>query len=269
MSIRVMSMVWENGPEKASERMLLLALADNANDAGGRCFPSVETLARKCCLSERQVQRVLRSLEEGGWILVEFGNGRHVTNQYQIVVEKVAYTPPVSPVTPWGDEPETVTSATETVTSATEKGDTHVTRTTREPSLQPPLATMAAFALDRETVDQKFDRWWKVVPKQVARGRARKTFSTAVKKVPVETLIDVTERGIGWNMERPIQFRPNPSTWLNDEHWLDDETTQRVVPEHDWAEWNQPDHTDYAALNRQLDEEQARKKSLEGTDHDA
>lgn len=268
MSIRVMSMVWENGPEKASERMLLLALADNANDAGGRCFPSVETLARKCCLSERQVQRVLRSLEEGGWILVEFGNGRHGTNQYQIVIEKVAYTPPVSSTTPGGDEPAGVTSATAGVTSATEKGDTHVTRTTREPSLEPSLVFATAI-----TAIDLFDTFWKEYPRDgrvESKKEARAAWSVALKKDSPGNILAGLRRQMDY-MRQQIHdgrnYNKHACRWLSKELWREPvpETTQGVVSEPEYAA---PDHTDWAEMNRQLDEELARKKSLEGTDDD-
>lgn len=60
MSIRLMSRVWESS-FPTSQKMLLLALADCANDEGV-CWPSVPVMARKCSLSERTVQRCLQEL---------------------------------------------------------------------------------------------------------------------------------------------------------------------------------------------------------------
>ncbi len=48
-----------------SEKLVLLALADNANDAGV-CWPSVATIARKCSKGERTVQGAIKSLEASG-----------------------------------------------------------------------------------------------------------------------------------------------------------------------------------------------------------
>ena len=53
----------------AGLRYVLVALADNASDAG-ECYPSVETITRKTCYSERQVRRNLEQLAEQGWITV-------------------------------------------------------------------------------------------------------------------------------------------------------------------------------------------------------
>jgi len=64
MSIRVMSDVWQvNLPD--SEKLVLLALADSANDEG-HCWPSMATLARKCSKGDRTVQGAIKSLVEKG-----------------------------------------------------------------------------------------------------------------------------------------------------------------------------------------------------------
>ena len=68
MSIKVMSWVWDNAPNQGGELLVLLGMADHANDAGERIFPSVESLGHKARLSRRQVQRILRNLEAAGQI---------------------------------------------------------------------------------------------------------------------------------------------------------------------------------------------------------
>ena len=52
MSVRLMTEVWAVSlPD--SEKLVLLALADCANDEG-LCWPSMATLARKCSNSEKE-----------------------------------------------------------------------------------------------------------------------------------------------------------------------------------------------------------------------
>ena len=64
MSVRVMSAVWELSlPD--SQKIVLLALADCANDEG-HCWPSMATLAAKCSKGERTVQGVIKQLVESG-----------------------------------------------------------------------------------------------------------------------------------------------------------------------------------------------------------
>lgn len=85
VSVKVMGMVWEAGPRSAADRMMLLALADNANDDGGQCWPSVDRLAAKCCVQERAARYALRRLEKAGWITTTVGGqGARATSHYQI-----------------------------------------------------------------------------------------------------------------------------------------------------------------------------------------
>ena len=65
MSIKIMTRVWDNSKSKGSALLLLLALADYASEAG-YCWPGITTLAGKTRLSERQVMRLIRQLEEAG-----------------------------------------------------------------------------------------------------------------------------------------------------------------------------------------------------------
>lgn len=64
MSVRVMTAVWDiDLPD--SEKIVLLALADSANDEGW-CWPSMATLARKCSKTDRTVQGAIRDLCAAG-----------------------------------------------------------------------------------------------------------------------------------------------------------------------------------------------------------
>lgn len=76
MSIRMTNMIFEFFVAKPDRKLLALKLADNADENGLRIFPSVETLARCCCCSERSVQRWLSELVSGGLIQrVKYING--------------------------------------------------------------------------------------------------------------------------------------------------------------------------------------------------
>ena len=64
MSVRVMTAVWDiRLPD--SEKIVLLALADCANDEG-HCWPSMATLAKKCSKSDRTVQAAIKALCDAG-----------------------------------------------------------------------------------------------------------------------------------------------------------------------------------------------------------
>jgi hypothetical protein len=105
MSIKLMSAIWENPPVSGSSLLMLLALADNANDQG-MCWPSIKYLAHKCALSERQAQRDLRELETKGLLRTEQRKskaGDNCSNLYTLLPSppnEGVDAPPVSTVTP-------------------------------------------------------------------------------------------------------------------------------------------------------------------------
>ncbi|WP_083195216.1 helix-turn-helix domain-containing protein [Pararhodobacter sp. CCB-MM2] len=83
MSIRMMTEVWANGPSNQSELLVLLALADFADD-DGFCWPSMASIATKARIEERSARRVIRRLEDAGWLSVKVGNGRRGCSEYRV-----------------------------------------------------------------------------------------------------------------------------------------------------------------------------------------
>jgi len=83
VSLKAMNWVWDHSPAAGTELLVLLAIADNADDAGANAYPSTDTLARKTRLDTRTVQRVIRRLEERGHVAVDRGGGR-AANRYSM-----------------------------------------------------------------------------------------------------------------------------------------------------------------------------------------
>lgn len=87
VSVSVMALVWR-ADLKSVEKLVLMKLADHANDDGENAWPAVELMAAECGCSERSVQRYLRALEERGLItMTRNGGGRHQTNCYRVELE--------------------------------------------------------------------------------------------------------------------------------------------------------------------------------------
>lgn len=99
---------------QGSQLLVLLALSWNAKNDGTEAFPSVATLAARARVSERTVQRQLRSLEKRGLVVAtahEKG-GRNNPTHYAITAKKgdSGLGERVTPVTRKGDKtvaPET------------------------------------------------------------------------------------------------------------------------------------------------------------------
>lgn len=64
MSIAITSMVWQRSKAKGPARLVLLALADHA-DEEGRAWPSAARLARYTLMDVRNVHRALARLVKG------------------------------------------------------------------------------------------------------------------------------------------------------------------------------------------------------------
>lgn len=101
-----MAEVWHQPPVSQGKLLVLLALADNADEETRRAWPSVKTLARKTVLSERQVQYCLKALADAGVIEILPNAGPSGTNVYHIYEPSEwggAKTAGVQPTSPGGE----------------------------------------------------------------------------------------------------------------------------------------------------------------------
>lgn len=83
MSIRLITEVWKHAPFKRSDLLILLALADSAND-DGVCWPSITTLSERGRINRRNTFATLVKLEEAGWLKRTSREGRSTI--YTVVI---------------------------------------------------------------------------------------------------------------------------------------------------------------------------------------
>lgn len=84
MSFKVTNWAWSRSESRNGARLVMLALADRADD-DGFAWPSIEDLCERTRLSPRAVQKALSNLVELGELKVESGGGRRVRNRYTII----------------------------------------------------------------------------------------------------------------------------------------------------------------------------------------
>ncbi|UWU65344.1 helix-turn-helix domain-containing protein [Pseudomonas aeruginosa] len=72
-----------------AQKAVLISLADQANDQGV-CWPAVDSIAMRCCLSKRAVQQAIKWLRSAGIVSVEERQGR--STMYSVT--PAAYAPP-------------------------------------------------------------------------------------------------------------------------------------------------------------------------------
>jgi len=102
MSCYILTVARKAKLETASDKLVLMLLADNANDDGA-CWPNQETLAAECGCSERNIRKIITRLEEFG-LLIKQSRGRTRGIMYQLCIgniKKIDYrngtTVPVTP----------------------------------------------------------------------------------------------------------------------------------------------------------------------------
>ncbi|MGY6129129.1 helix-turn-helix domain-containing protein (plasmid) [Paraburkholderia strydomiana] len=85
----IMSACWPLQGMSLAQKAVLISLADNANDQGV-CWPSIATIAKRICASERAVQNAIKWLESAGIVVANRNNGRHTS----YTITPASYAPP-------------------------------------------------------------------------------------------------------------------------------------------------------------------------------
>lgn len=85
MSVRTMAKVWELSQHGGTDLLMLLAIADFADDQGN-AYPSVTTLAEKCRMKQRNAQVILGVLRNSGELEVRPNEGPRGTNLYRVTL---------------------------------------------------------------------------------------------------------------------------------------------------------------------------------------
>ena len=216
MSVQALSCAMSIRGVSASEKLLLLVLANYADDKM-MCWPSHKRIAEDTSLSQRTILSLLKGLEARG-VITRSERHRHDGSRSSDII-----TLHLGGETAAGGG-ETISPRGETIAGG---GEMVSPLTTFEPSLNHQEEPKK---ISVKSDDAGFERFWVEYPRKVAKPEARKAFAKAWRKLPtgneVETLIGALERAkAAWT---DPQFIPHPATWLNREQWQDEPST--VIP---------------------------------------
>ena len=100
MSLKAMRWAWETQILTRTQKIILLSMADRANDAG-ECWPSIRRLCLDTNCSDRTVQRSIKALEKLGLIGCERISGK--TTVYKLLEAPLSPEDPRHIVTPTPD----------------------------------------------------------------------------------------------------------------------------------------------------------------------
>ena len=233
MSVAMLSRVWRQSKTRGGPLLVLLAIADFANDAG-QAWPSVKTLAAKSRLSERETRYILRRLERSGEVKILHNKGPHGCHLFQLNV---------------ADQKGAEIAGGQKLPGAISRkggailGTLGGQCTAPEPSenrhknhqssLAQPSADAAASAesiLSRAQEDA-FAAFWSAYPKK--RGKLDAKRAWKARKPPLQKVLN-TLAGLSasheWRKDNG-QFIPYPASWLNAGGWDDEPASVAPPPE--------------------------------------
>lgn len=165
MSVKIMSRVWDHSGQDGSTLLVLLALADHA-DEDGVCWPGIERVAHKARVSERQAQRIIKTLEDKGELLNQSQRGqkggRGYTNRYLIATGMSAYEIEQALIKRFEVEPALASRVADYLIDLQNGGSIEAKKDTSNPCLELP---------------------WIVCKKGDKQGKKRKRVTSRVKRV--------------------------------------------------------------------------------------
>ena len=215
MSIKVVSLVWRYYQGGGSKLLTFLALADFCDDSGGRCFPSMATIAKKIRLSESQARRLVHTLIEIGYVAVVAntkGGSPGSSRNYKIQLNKLT---PSAHATHTGSahaRGATCKDAKQPLAPIHITPSTHDTLSTIKPSIE---------------TSSDFEGFWETYPKKIDKERAKKIWFN------IKPSIDLILKTLKWQVKLDEwlkdngKYIPNPSTYLANQRW-NDEPTKKV-----------------------------------------
>lgn len=224
MSIKVMSEVWDHATVSQGTLLVLLALADSADERSRECWPAISSIAAKARLSERQVQRCIVELQSCEIIVITPNAGRSGSNLFRI-----------QEVTKWRGDKMSGGDAHVTggVTPMSPGGVTPMSpkpslRTINEPSIARDDDLFAAEPTAAPKIDkaeEAFKRFWAAYPKKSGKPAAHRNFLRAVKGgADPEAIIRAAKVYAG--SDAVVRgFAKHPQGWLTDERWNDEDLT--------------------------------------------
>ncbi|QGH74533.1 replication initiation protein [Arthrobacter phage Kuleana] len=206
--------------------LVLIGLADHANDDGTTARPSISLLAEYARCSPRSVQNKLRLLESLG--LIRKGDQRgveHLAANRRPVVYDLNLAAGVHVVHPknsgvhdgasWGARGDNL-GCTAVPTGV----HTFADRTVLEPSLNHPSEPSMLNSPD-------FADFWAVFPRKTAKAAALKAWNKAIKSADPAEILEGARRYAG-DPNREPQFTVYPATWLNAGRWEDEPLPSRA-----------------------------------------
>lgn len=204
MSIRCQTWVYEHSEATGNDRLVLLAIADEADDDGRNAFPGIDRIGHKARVPKRTTMRCLERLEASGDLVVnrpeQRGRGHH--NTYVVVMGK-------------GDNLAPIPDAEERRAKARKGAQPYLIGSL-------PIDPLTPTETDTTPRIDFFEHFWKAYPRKTAKGAARKAWPAALKAAGGDG--DAIVQGANRYRHDPNRedaYTVHPDRWLREERWSD------------------------------------------------
>jgi hypothetical protein len=220
MSTGCIAAVFRHSESKGCARLVMLAMADEANDEGWLTAyrRSQGWLAKKANVDRATVRRAIDTLVELGEVeVLATGDGRE-SSDYRLHltgIEGVQDAPPAGAGCPprgRNVQPQGVQDAPPIIPFS--------------PVLPQSLPTDDGSSVVASSRSQdRFEDFWRVYPRHVAKSIASRAWKAACKKADPAAIIAGAERYAS-EPGREMRFTAHPATWLRAERWLDESESE-------------------------------------------
>ena len=119
----MLSAAWAQDGLSSNQKLVLLGLANWCNSQSQTAWPSISTLAKRCSLTTRSVQRIIKQLQELGLISVEQRNSTSNVYHFHLEGRHSVIPDAVSPLTQCHPPSDTVSPNTIKIHKDIYKGD--------------------------------------------------------------------------------------------------------------------------------------------------
>lgn len=233
MSIKQMKYAFDCKDLNPTQKLIMLALADNAND-NGVCFPSWNTIQQKTSLSRGALSSNLKKLSENGLLIQKHRNrknGSRTSSKYLIfpklniefldeeeyLIFENKLTQSSADVLSEQDIQSSADVPTNPIQSSADVPP--------EPSLNTLTITNKKInkksSLSLQEDEQSFEMFWKHYPKKVEKVKAKKAWLKTKDKPYVDDIIKAVNF---YKMTKTVKdgFVCNATTWINGRRWEDE-----------------------------------------------
>lgn len=200
----------------------MLQLANNSND-NGFSYYSIAKMAKACGMSERNFMRKIQKLEELGFLSVERRANR--SSLYTLIGKNMG-------VTDCHLQESQVTDCHAGVTDCHAQGD----RLSHDPNSVPKTNPKSI----------RFAEFWNIYGKKTGKDVCERKFNK-LKDSEVDKIFEILPIYVASTPD--VQYRKNPSTWLNQKCWEDEIQGAQVIQS---PQQQQYDHE--AARQREIEE---------------